>query len=318
MSSLASHLVRPLAWIGRQRTRGVALAFLIGIAVPPVGEVLRPYLTEAVIGLLTIAFLRTDGGALRGHVRKPGLVAAALVWTVICVPLLLIGLNALLGVRDFSEDLYLALMLQAIASPLMSAPAFAALLGLQATLVLAALIASSMLLPLSAPLYAAFLDLPLSLEPADLGLKLAVILAVAAGIGLGLRRLLGAATIDRRRDEIDGINILLMFVFAAAAMADVAFAVLERPLFSLGLTALAFAVFGGLLLLTTLVFAPVGRDRAFSIAMMAALRNMALMIAATGGAVPETVWLYFAMSQFPIYLGPMIVEPAARLILRPR
>src|SRR6266498_2588400 len=51
-------------------------------------------------------------------------------------------------------DLFLALVLQAIASPLMAAPAFAALMELDATLVLCTMVASTALLPLTAPVFA--------------------------------------------------------------------------------------------------------------------------------------------------------------------
>jgi len=304
-----------LAWIGRQRTRGVAVVMLIGIAVPPLGDLLRPYLTVAVIGLLAIAFLRLEPAALRRHLGRPALVLTGLVWTSLAVPLVLIGLGWALGLREAHPDLYLALMLQAVASPLMSAPAYAALLGLEATLVLAALVLGSLALPVTAATFVAAMDLPLTLEPALLGLKLAGILGVAATLGIGLRRLLGPALIARRRDEIDGVNILIMLVFAAAVMGDVAETALAEPATALGLTVLAFAVFGGLLALTALVFAPLGGSTALSLGLMASLRNLAVMIAATGGAVPETVWLYLAFSQFPIYLGPWLIQPLARRAL---
>jgi BASS family bile acid:Na+ symporter len=38
---------------------------------------------------------------------------------------------------------------------------------------------------------------------------------------------------------------------------------------------------------------------------------MGLMLAATDGVLPGTTWLYFAMSQFPIYLSPQLLKPLA-------
>jgi len=35
------------------------------------------------------------------------------------------------------------------------------------------------------------------------------------------------------------------------------------------------------------------------------------MLAATEGVLPGTTWLYFAMSQFPIYLSPQLLKPLA-------
>jgi BASS family bile acid:Na+ symporter len=45
--------------------------------------------------------------------------------------------------------------------------------------------------------------------------------------------------------------------------------------------------------------------------MMTSQRNMGLMLAATGGALPDLVWLYFAVSQLPIYLSPQLLKPLA-------
>jgi hypothetical protein len=39
------------------------------------------------------------------------------------------------------------------------------------------------------------------------------------------------------------------------------------------------------------------------------------MLAATGGALPDLTWLYFALSQFPIYLSPQLLQPLARRVL---
>jgi BASS family bile acid:Na+ symporter len=80
----------------------------------------------------------------------------------------------------------------------------------------------------------------------------------------------------------------------------------------LALTLLAFAVFFAILGATLLLFARAGKARAFALGFMTAQRNMGLMLAATGGAVPELTWLYFALSQFPIYLSPQMLQPLVR------
>ena len=79
---------------------------------------------------------------------------------------------------------------------------------------------------------------------------------------------------------------------------------------------LAFFVFFAVLLVTALLFICAGRERALALAFMASQRNLGLMLAATGGALPELTWLYFALSQFPIYLSPHILRPLARRVLK--
>src|SRR5437762_93281 len=78
--------VRALTWIGGQGTRAVAALVFIGIAVPPLGELVKPFVTEAIFLLLCISFMRVDIGALRDHLRRPGIVIAATAWTTLAVP----------------------------------------------------------------------------------------------------------------------------------------------------------------------------------------------------------------------------------------
>lgn len=306
----------PLAWIGRQRTRAVAALVPIGVLPPPLGAALKPYVTEAVVGILCIAFLRIDITAFRTHLRRPWLVILATAWTLLAVPVVVALTSLPFGVERAVPDLYTGLMLQAIASPMMAAPALAALMGLDATLALATLILSTALTPLSAPLFAAVLSLDLSLSPLDLGIKLAAVLAGSAAVGLVLRRIMGANRIARYRDEIDGVNIVILFVFVAAVMGDVGTAFLARPLLVCGLLVLAFAVFALLATLSHVVFLACGARRAFTVAMTTAQKNMGLMLAGTGGVVPDLTWLYFALGQFPIYLAPAMLRPLAAIIDR--
>jgi BASS family bile acid:Na+ symporter len=222
------------------------------------------------------------------------------------------------GLKDQSPDLFLALVLQAIAPPLMVAPAFAALMGLDATLVLCTMVANTALLPFTAPLFVyAFIGSALTLSPLALGLKLFAILAGSALVGFTVRRIAGIAAIERQKERIDGFNILVLFVFIAAIMESVAARFLSTPMITFGLFALAFVVSFVVLCLTALLFASAGRERALTLGFMASQRNTGLMLAATAGALPDLTWLYFAFSYFPMYLSPLLLQPlVCRIIAR--
>ena len=90
---------------------------------------------------------------------------------------------------------------------------------------------------------------------------------------------------------------------------------LASPMQTIVLTALAFLVFFAILLLTALLFLCAGRERAVALGFMASQRNLGLMLAGTGGALPDLAWLYFALSQFPIYLSPQLLQPVTRRLL---
>jgi BASS family bile acid:Na+ symporter len=305
-----------LSWLGRQGTRAVAALVLVGITMPSIGAVLKPFVTEAVFILLCVAFLRMDVDALRAYLARPALVLAATVWTSLGLPIVFAAGCLAFGLKGQSPDLFLALMLQGIASPMMAAPALAALMGLDATLVLVTLVISTALIPLTAPLFAhAFIGPALTLSPSALGIKLFAILTGSALVGFTARRVTGLAAIERQKDKMNGFNILVLFVFVAAVMEGVAARFLAAPLVVIGLAIGALGVFFAVFCFTALVFAFTGRERALALGFMASQRNMGLMLAATGGALPNLTWLYFALSQFPIYLSPQLLQPLTRRII---
>ncbi|MGC2085918.1 MAG: Na+-dependent transporter [Bradyrhizobium sp.] len=310
LQSVIALPVRALAWLGSLGTRAIAVLVVLGIAVPPLGELLRPYVAEAIVLLLIISFMRVDPSSLRAYLRRPALVLTATAWTTIAVPALIGGAVHLIGIDARAPDLFLALMLQGMASPMMASPALAALMGLDATLVLITLVTSTALVPFTAPVFAhIFLGGMLSLSPAALGLQLAAILAGALAVAVVIRLAFGDAAIKRQRAPIDGLNVLILFVFVAAVMSNFITDFRAAPLHVLALAALALAMFFVLLGATLLLFRSYGSERALALGLMVSLRNMGLMLAATEGALPGTTWLYFAMSQFPIYLAPQILNP---------
>src|SRR6476659_6890095 len=162
-----------LSWLGRQGTRAVAASIFIGIMVPPLAALLKPVFAYALFVLLCLAFLRVDPVQVRAHFSRPALVAAAAAWMMLGTPLL-IGLSLVaLGMSDHLPGLYIAMILQAAAPPVISAPTLAALMGLDAALSLATLIVCTAATPLTAPVFAAlFVGEGMALSPVLLGSKL--------------------------------------------------------------------------------------------------------------------------------------------------
>lgn len=298
-----------LAWLGGQGTRAIAALVFIGIAVPPIGDALKPFVTEAIFLLLCISFMRVDMSALRDHLKRPGIILAATGWTMFAVPLIF-GVSCLAtGLDKHLPNLFLGLMLQSVASPMMAAPALAALMGLDTTLVLITLVTSTALAPLTAPLFAYFfLGAALTLSPLMLGLKLFALLSGSLLVAAAIRWIVGAAAIRRHKEAIDGLNILFMLVFVTAVMGTVAGSFLAGPLYVIGLALFAFAAFFTVLGLTVLIFRSIGHEHALALGLVVSQRNMGLMLAATDGALPGLTWLYFALCQFPIYMSPQLLK----------
>jgi BASS family bile acid:Na+ symporter len=305
-----------LGWLGRRGTNAVAVSILLGIALPPFGTVVRPYFPETVFLLLCLAFLRVDPAALRAQFAKPRLLLAAAIWTMLVVPVVAgLGLN-LFDVAGRAPGLVLALMLNLAAPPIFASPALAALMGLNAAVTLAVLLACVAATPFAAPvLVATFVGPALTFSPLELGLRLVLMLAGAACVGIAVRTYAGRAWVERQAERIDGLNVIVLFLFAVGLMGDIAWNTIERPAYVFGLLAVSALVTVGLSAITALVFARAGLHTMLPLAHAAGSRNTGLMLAAAAGHVPDIVWLYIALLQVPIYALPVIAKPLLRRLL---
>jgi BASS family bile acid:Na+ symporter len=302
-----------LAWLGRQGTRALALSVFVGIALPPLAAVFNHVFVEALLVLLALAFLRVNPASLRGQFRRPGLVIAASLWTMIAVPLAICGVAMVLGAPQASQALYLALILQAVAPPVIGSPALAALMGLDAALSLATLIVAMASTPLTVPLFTVlFVGPALEVSPLALAARLIAMLGGAFFAAALIRRWKGQDFIERNHEVIDGLSVVALFVFAIGLMDGVGGNILARPLLVAALTLFVFGLTALLIVATCLIMHRAGRSAALALGLSVGSRNMGLMVAAVGGAVPELTWLYFAVAQFPIYTLPHFLKPLAQ------
>jgi BASS family bile acid:Na+ symporter len=301
-----------LSLVGRHGTLVVAASLFVGLFVPGMAAYCKPLLGPAIVAMLTLAFLRVDPAELRGHWGRPGLIAAATIWVMLATPVALGTLFLLTGLNERLPGLYFMLVLQMCAPGLTSAAALAALIGLDVALTLATLIVCMALTPFTASLFTLyFLGVALP-APFTFGLRLFLVIAGSAAAAAVIRRLAGRETIERRRDAVDGLSVLAMFVFAIAAMDGVLDHTRNDPLLVAGLTLLTFALALGNIVVTALVFAGAGRARALAIGLNAGNRNIGIMLTAVGFHVPDLAWLYFGLAQFPIYLLPHLLKPLAK------
>ena len=305
-------LTDALGRIGRHGTLVVAGSVFVGLAIPPLAAVLKPTLGAAIVLLLVLAFLRVDPIELRRYFVQPKLIAAATLWVMVICPLALGAIFLGLGLPHFSPGLHFILVLQICATSTMSSPAMAALLGLDVALTLGSLVVAMVISPLTAAFFTHLFLGTSVISPAGFGLKLVLIIGGAALAASLFRRFAGRERLERRCEQIDGLSVLAMLLFAIAAMDGVTAHAIADPLLVAGLTALAFTIALALIAVTTLLFLPAGRHRALAVGLTAGSRNIGLMLTAIGFAVPDISWLYFALAQLPIYMLPHMLKPLAR------
>ncbi|WP_417689906.1 sodium:proton symporter [Roseibium sp.] len=302
-----------LGWIGQRGTYALTASILIGMTLPSLSAIARPYLTHAVFLLLVLAFLRVDPVAVRARIKRPRLVLLAALWMMIALPAVAIAAVYVIGQASVPSDVLLIVFLIVCPPSVMSAPAFIYLMGMDGALSLTLLALATLLAPLTAPFAAELLlGSAVHLESFELALRLVGLLGGSVVIAALLRTFIRPHRISAARSHIDGINVLILLFFAVAAMDGVAASFATRPSFTFLIAALTFAAALGQIAITLLVFAPASRTDAFAIAHSAGSRNMGLMVAALGGSLPDLAWLWFALGQLPIYMLPMILKPFAR------
>ncbi|MCA1939819.1 MAG: hypothetical protein LDL26_02360, partial [Caenispirillum bisanense] len=142
-----------------------------GLALPELATTLRPLLPPAVAMLLVLSMLRMDWAAVLDYARRPARMGLALAWVLVGAPVVMAAVVAPLGLSD---GLRAALILMAASAPIMSSPALAVLLGLDASLALVVVVAATLTMPFTAPWAADLLaHLPLAIPTWELTARLA-------------------------------------------------------------------------------------------------------------------------------------------------
>ena len=305
-----------LAWLGRRGTSALAVSIFLGLSVPALSAYVKPYLGEMVFVLLLFSDLRTDPGRFIHTLKAPRLPILTTLWVMVAVPILFGSAYVLMGLRETLPDIYPILILQCAIAPITSSAAFAALMGLDVAFSLVALIACNAVTPVTTAVFSYWFIGTSLISPVALGVKLFFFFAGASAIAHLIRRVAGQAWIERQKEAIDGLSVVAIFFFAAAAMDGVPRHVMADPLFAIELFGLIIGLSLALIGLSILVFLRAGVDRGIAIGLLAALRNLGVVMATLGTSLPDAAWFYFAMVQFPIYLLPALLKPLANRFQR--
>jgi len=299
---------RLLKWISRHATAILVASVFLALLVPEAASLFYPLIGPAVWLILFLSVIRIDWNQLAHHGRRPTKVVLSLVWLAIGASLVMWGVVSLVEiVVPVPVAMKTALVLNAAAPPLMSSPAIALLIGLDAALVLIVITLATFVMPLVAPaMVQEILGLNAGIETLSLMGRLGGLIISATVAGAIARRVIGAVRIAAAAPAINGISVLILVYFAIAMMNGVTDRILADPLYVAMVGLVAFLANVGLQLVGALLFLRLGRREALSIGLPSGNRAMALWVAVIPVMHPD-VFLFFAMAQFPIYLLPAVL-----------
>ena len=212
-----------------------------------------------------------------------------------------------------------AVVLFATGSAIVSAPAYARLLGLDADLALLGALVGTLLLPLIAPpLVWALTGVDLAIGFTGFAARLAVVVGLPLLLSFALRRLAGASRLERFGPALDGVTVWLLIAFAFGVMDGVGARLAADPAWVLQATLVACLTSTGLNLATAAILLPLGAQLAATAGMLSGFRSMALYLAVLPATADPHVPLFFGLYQIPLYLGPLTMTPLYRRVMRPR
>jgi BASS family bile acid:Na+ symporter len=296
--------------LSRHAATVLAVGVFAGLALPDLARWMRPSLPVAVAGLLFLALLRVDWLELSRHLSRPLSAALLCVWFLIVTPLLVCLAAPLFGVDG---GLATALILAAACPPIVSGPAMAQLLRLDAPLMLVSVVSASLLAPFTVVAVSTYLvGIELHLDPLALFSRLALLIGGCVLAALTVRRLLGSARLARCATPIDSVSVVLLLVFAIAIMDGVTLLVARDPWQVLAFVIAAFVANIVLQMLGTGAALAMGRRAALTVGFASGNRNMGLLLAVLPQSSAPEVLLFFAVAQLPIYMLPAALGPAYR------
>ncbi|MCK1351310.1 hypothetical protein IVB56_09335 [Bradyrhizobium sp. CW7] len=280
----------------------LALGVLLGLACPALADLVRPLMPATIFVIVLGTLLRVDGKAVVATLRQPSLsVLLPAVVMVVC-PLAIGVAGHTLGLP---KEFALAIVLAVSAPPSSGTAAVARMLGLDAAVPLVVTVLSMVLAPVTVPLLAGWFG-GLEISAPELALRLALLIGGAEGVAFLLRRQ-AAFILAAHGDVVDGIIVTALVLFAVATMSGIpAQIAADVPAAALCLV-LAFAcnlalqAAGAVLLSGTL-------PQRLTVGLILGNRNVGLVWSALGAAASPRMTLYFAATQFPIYILPRLIE----------
>ncbi len=306
---------RFLALSARNATVLLAIGIFGGVVSPRLASTFKSFVTPDVLAMMTLVLLRVDIPGTLAHLRRPVRVVAIVLFQLLACPILVLAATRPLGL---DWGITAGTVIFATGAAAMSSAAFARMVGLDPELSLVTSLATTLLVPLTAPpLALLLLDIDLSIGAGAFMARLAMIVGLPLLVSLALRRLIGPAWLDRWADAVDGALVWLVVFYGFAVMDGLGAQMAADPGWVVQAVLAAFIVDYGLNLLTAGVFAGFGAHIAASAGLMSGNRNMALYLAVLPASADPRIALFFGLCQFPLFLSPFLLKPLYRRWLPP-
>ncbi|MCP5149286.1 MAG: hypothetical protein H6983_12375 [Ectothiorhodospiraceae bacterium] len=290
----------------RHATLVMAACLFLGLAVPPLAAALSPVVFPFAVGTMLLSLTRLDWRAAGALLQRPLLPIGIVVAAMVVAPVVVHAVSEVLAA---GHPLATGATLMASAPPLLSAPAYALLLRVDAALAMVASVPANLLTPVVMPvMVASLVDVTVDISAADLAGRLAVMVGCAFGGAWLMRKVMGTARIEHHAHYVDGLMLVLLCSFGIGVMDGIRDLVVSDPA---AVASAALAAFGLSIALQAATIAlgwRLGARTTLTAAMLMGLRNGILVLGAVGDAAGPEVKLFLIAFQFPLYILPALMR----------
>lgn len=301
-----------LGWAGRNGSLVVIASVVLGFAFPALSAAARPWLVASIFGFTLGALLKFDPACLQREFVQVSRNAAMVAWATFGVPLLVWGL--ILVVRP-GPGLAQGMLFWALVPPSGACVAFAVLLGLRVPLALLATVVATAAAPFYMPWMATAMGgFELSLDPAAMSLKLLAVIGGAWIASMLLKRF-ASSFVRANPDAVTGVAVASLFMAGLGSMRGMLDRFNADPAQTLLLLALAYALLGGVQLLSALIFRRCGASASLTAGLISSTRTITLAWVVLGDRALPAADVFFGCVMVAKYTMPGILRPIVSRLL---
>jgi len=283
----------------------VILGVVIGLVVPVMADLARPWLAVAIFIFTFGSFLKFDGKTLRSEVANVKRNALMVLWATFGIPLIVI---VIMSVAQPGPDLAQGLLFWALVPASPACVAFASILRLNPPIALMATVAGTAAAPFYIPALAALLGgYQIDIDPVATCLHLVLLIGGASIAAILVRRLAGGFVRDNP-EAMTGIAVLAMFLAGMGSMRGMQAHLLSQPALSLEFVLMAYALLFGAELVGTFLFWRYGRQAALTAGLISGTRTITLAWVVLGNHVLPLADLFLAASMVAKYTAPGLTK----------
>jgi bile acid:Na+ symporter, BASS family len=294
-----------LRWAGQNGALIVIAGVIIGLCLPLLSELARPYLAVAIFIFTFGSFLKFDAKAIKGEVANVKRNLLMVLWATFGVPAIIF---LIIIVARPGPELTQGLLFWALVPASPACVAFAAILRLNIPIALLATVLGTAASPFYIPALALLLGgYHLDIDPLATCFELVMLVGGAFLASVAAKRLAGAF-IRENPEAMTGIAVLAMFLAGMGSMRGMQAHLLAQPQTSLEFVLLAYALLFGAELVGTFLFWRYGRTAALTAGLISGTRTITLAWVVLGDKVLPLADLFLATGMVAKYTAPGLTK----------